>query len=418
MTNNHRSALAKFATIFLRLALAGAFLAAVTDRFGVWGPPGTTNVAWGDFSHFLAYAAKLNPLNMFCIPSPELPASWIAAVGWIVTFAETIFAITLLLGFRTQTFALLSGLMLLAFASGLTIGTGIKSALNASVFSASAGAFLLATIREYSWSLDAFGVRAPMKKLSSLLLGIALMSGTATDAFAQDKKNDDRKARDTDKAQNEGKVLMSMKEKNIEVMLKLFSAVERHDEQQLIALCQPNVEFHWPPSLYGGSRPGWDETWLPFQPSAAERRMGPRVVAASANEVVVLWHQRGVSPTGERFDGEALGLYQLRDGKLARAQMFYFDTTAVASFLARAITPELQRRVQIVLSRFKSLPSERRGNVEQAFGKLQMMAPNRRRQLADSDEFKGTFSDDERDLINSMLDLSASHDVRPQSGPD
>jgi len=134
--------------------------------------------------------------------------------------------------------------------------------------------------------------------------------------------------------------------------------------------------------------------------------------------VVILWHQRGVSPTGDRFDGEALGLYQMRDGKLARAQMFYFDTAAVASFLARAITPELQRRIQTVLSRFESLPSERRGKVEQAFGELQMMAPNQRRQLADSDEFKGTFSEDERDLINSMLDLSASHDVRAQSGHD
>lgn len=148
MTNNYQSALAKFATIFLRLALAGAFLAAVTDRFGVGGPPGTINVAWGDFNHFLGYAGKLNP---------EIPASWIPAVGWIVTFAETIAATSLLLGFRTRTVALLSGLLLLAFAFGMAIETGIKSALNASVFSASAGAFLLATMRDYSWSLDALG---------------------------------------------------------------------------------------------------------------------------------------------------------------------------------------------------------------------------------------------------------------------
>lgn len=146
MTNNYELRLTKVATIFLRLALAAGFLAAVSDRFGLWGPPGETNVAWGDFGHFLAYAVRLNP---------ELPASWIPAVGWTVTIAETIFAITLLLGFRTRTFALLSGLILLAFASGMTIGTGIKSALNASVFSASAGAFLLATMREHSWSLDA-----------------------------------------------------------------------------------------------------------------------------------------------------------------------------------------------------------------------------------------------------------------------
>jgi hypothetical protein len=31
-----------------------------------------------------------------------------------------------------------------------------------------------------------------------------------------------------------------------------------------------------------------------------------------------------------------LGLYRLSDGKLARAQMFYFDTVTVVDFLARA----------------------------------------------------------------------------------
>ncbi len=67
--------------------------------------------------------------------------------------------------------------------------------------------------------------------------------------------------------------------------------------------------------------------------------MDPRVVAAGEDEVVVLWRQRGVGPDGERFDGVVLGLYRFRDGKLARAQMFYFDTAAVAGFLARAMAP-------------------------------------------------------------------------------
>jgi ketosteroid isomerase-like protein len=99
--------------------------------------------------------------------------------------------------------------------------------------------------------------------------------------------------------------------------------------------------FHWPPSLpYGGSvgdesrAPGQD--WLGvyrLQPSDAERRMDPRVVAATENEVVVLWRQRGLSPSGKRFDGEVLGLYGVRDGKLSHAQMFYFDSAAVLRFL-------------------------------------------------------------------------------------
>jgi hypothetical protein len=36
----------------------------------------------------------------------------------------------------------------------------------------------------------------------------------------------------------------------------------------------------------------------------------------------VFWQQRGVSPNGERFDGPVIGLYRIREGKLARAEMF------------------------------------------------------------------------------------------------
>jgi uncharacterized protein len=64
--------------------------------------------------------------------------------------------------------------------------------------------------------------------------------------------------------------------------------------------------------------------------------MDPRIVAATDQEVVVLWQQRGLSPEGERLDTPVLGLYRLRDGKLARAQMFYFDPVTVMEFLTRA----------------------------------------------------------------------------------
>ncbi len=141
---------------------------------------------------------------------------------------------------------------------------------------------------------------------------------------------------------------------NIEVMLEIFRRIEgrspqRPEPERALALFQPDVEFHWPPSLpYGGIVRGlraegrtWGETWDPLQPTKAERRLDPRVVAASEDEVVVLWRQRGLSPAGDRFEGEVLGLYRLSKGKLARAQMFYFDTAAVVSFLAKAGGPSI-----------------------------------------------------------------------------
>jgi uncharacterized protein len=136
---------------------------------------------------------------------------------------------------------------------------------------------------------------------------------------------------------------MSINE-NVNVMREIFSAIELRDERRFQELLHPDFEIHWPPSLpYGGishgpkqSGPSWMETWIPLQPTEAERRMNPRVVAAGEDEVVILWRQRGVTPAGDRFDGEVLGLYQLREGKLARAQMFYFDTAPLVKFLSKA----------------------------------------------------------------------------------
>jgi NAD(P)H dehydrogenase (quinone) len=133
--------------------------------------------------------------------------------------------------------------------------------------------------------------------------------------------------------------------KNISVVLDVISAVERRDQARLLELYHPELKAHWPQSLpYGGTfgaqdshdRTGWYEVWNALQPSERERQMDPRVIAASDDEVVVLWRQRGLSASGERFDSEVLGLYQVRDGKFARAQMFYFDTTAALAFLDRA----------------------------------------------------------------------------------
>jgi ketosteroid isomerase-like protein len=139
--------------------------------------------------------------------------------------------------------------------------------------------------------------------------------------------------------------MMSPTEKaNATVMLDVFNAIERRDAQRLAELCHPDVELSWPAALpYGGTTrgvatepPSWMHTWAPLQLTDAERSMEPRLVASSGDEVVVLWRQRGRSASGERFDGPVLALYTVHDRRLARAQMFYFDTRAVVEFLERA----------------------------------------------------------------------------------
>ena len=137
-----------------------------------------------------------------------------------------------------------------------------------------------------------------------------------------------------------------------QVALDVIRAVEDRDAERLFDLYHDEVEFHEAPSLpYGGSTRGKDylreqltsapdETWLgtwgPLQPTESERRMDPRVVAVNGYEVTVIYTQRALSPTGERFESPVLGLYEIRDGKFARAQMFHFDTAAILAFLERA----------------------------------------------------------------------------------
>lgn len=121
--------------IFLRLALAASFLSAVADRFGIWSEDVSV---WGDWNSFLEYTQIINPW---------FPESIISIVGTIVTAAEIIFAMCLIIGFKTELFAKLSGFLLLLFAVSMTFSIGIKGVLDFSVLSASA-AFALSLMKE------------------------------------------------------------------------------------------------------------------------------------------------------------------------------------------------------------------------------------------------------------------------------
>ena len=134
-----------FSSVFLRFALGLSFLSAVADRFGFWGSFGEHHVAWGTFARFVAYTGQLNWF---------LPKGTITTLAIVATCAETVFGVLLVLGWQTRTAALLSGVLLLLFAGTMAGALGIKAPLDFSVFSASGGAFVLASCREYPFSID------------------------------------------------------------------------------------------------------------------------------------------------------------------------------------------------------------------------------------------------------------------------
>ena len=128
--------------LFLRLSISASFLSAVADRFGWWSADVSV---WGNWNNFLDFTRLINPW---------FPSGLISIVGAIATGAEILLAFFLLIGFKTEFFAKLSALLLLAFGLSMTFSTGIKGALDYSVFSASAGAFALSLMEEKYFEID------------------------------------------------------------------------------------------------------------------------------------------------------------------------------------------------------------------------------------------------------------------------
>lgn len=129
------------AALLLRLAIATGFLSAAASRLGLWGKQSS---GWNSF---LDYTAQVNSFA---------PKSIIPVLAVTSTILEIGFGILLLIGFKTSIAALGAALLSMLFAIAMTYSYGVKEPLDYSVFAFSAGAFLLATLPYYKWSIDAF----------------------------------------------------------------------------------------------------------------------------------------------------------------------------------------------------------------------------------------------------------------------
>lgn len=134
-----------YSQLYLRVAIGLGFIAAVLDRLGLVGKAGQPNIAWGNWQSFLNYTHML-------LPVLSKPLS--DAMGLLATIAEAVFGVLLIIGFKTRLVAIGSGLLTLTFAVAMMATSGWKAPFNYSVFAASAGAFLLAGLPAYRWSID------------------------------------------------------------------------------------------------------------------------------------------------------------------------------------------------------------------------------------------------------------------------
>ena len=136
-----------YSQLFVRLAVSTAFLSAVADRLGFWGAPGASHVSWGNWTNFVAYS---NMLNFF------VPESFgnILAIG--ATLLEVILAMLLLVGYKLRFSALVAGMLLIIFATVMTLSLGIKSTFAYSVWVGASACFLLRNADSFPFSIDCY----------------------------------------------------------------------------------------------------------------------------------------------------------------------------------------------------------------------------------------------------------------------
>lgn len=98
------------ATVLARVGLGTAFLSAVADRLGLWGPAGTNHVFWGNFHNFTEYLRSL---------APYLPAALVDPTAWGVTVVEVVLGVALLSGVGVRWAAIASAATLIVFGASM-----------------------------------------------------------------------------------------------------------------------------------------------------------------------------------------------------------------------------------------------------------------------------------------------------------
>jgi ketosteroid isomerase-like protein len=135
-----------------------------------------------------------------------------------------------------------------------------------------------------------------------------------------------------------------MTAENVEVLRRLFQAVEDRDIEPMYEIYAPDVVVQEALSLpYGGEHRGHDgvlehglgylQTWDHLQVDE-DKRLDPEFVDAG-DRVFVCWRQRAHGIDGEQLDSPVVSVYELRDRRVVRSIMYHLDTASLLEFLRR-----------------------------------------------------------------------------------
>jgi putative oxidoreductase len=112
--NVGRARVARWAVVYARLAIGGAFLSAVAGRFGLWhGTPGLDR-----FPRFIQLTAEVNSF---------MPPATIPFLAWAATTTELSLGLALIAGFRTRVVSYGAAVLLAVFGTAMALSYGPRS---------------------------------------------------------------------------------------------------------------------------------------------------------------------------------------------------------------------------------------------------------------------------------------------------
>jgi ketosteroid isomerase-like protein len=132
-----------------------------------------------------------------------------------------------------------------------------------------------------------------------------------------------------------------MSQENVEIVKRVYDAWNRRDEEELLALSHPEVEFvNSPTAVEPGTRRGANEVLAAARMQWDFLRDGRNEIDRiydRGEEIVVMGRVSRVMPEGDtRIEDQSLASWTIRDGKIVRTEILGFGKAEVEKALEAA----------------------------------------------------------------------------------
>jgi ketosteroid isomerase-like protein len=132
-----------------------------------------------------------------------------------------------------------------------------------------------------------------------------------------------------------------MSQENVEIVKRLYDAWNRRDEEELVALSDPEMEYvNSPTAVEPGTRRGTNELLAVVRMQwemLPDGRQEIDQVYDRGEEIIVLGRTSRRMPEGDaRMEDQALASWTIRNGKAVRAEVLGFGRAEVEKALEAA----------------------------------------------------------------------------------